>query len=185
LLSGTGFAYIDAIDTEKAQKKAGYAFNNVDHLYFIKPYKNSINDDNIGSLKIKLRGKKAKLYFWVKPIEAIIINDKIERKIKIVGLPEEIKKIKPLTLYMSSPPFENATMFVKEEKRELEMPVSILHLDNTSPFVFIDVQTAGSLVEVGADIIVTGTVVEEVGGSEEKIREIVKAMKQAARRRRQ
>ena len=46
-------------------------------------------------------------------------------------------------------------------------------------------ETAGSLVEAGADIIVTGTVVEEVGGSEEKIREIVKAMKRAARRRRQ
>lgn len=46
-------------------------------------------------------------------------------------------------------------------------------------------ETAGSLVEAGADIIVTGTVVEEVGGSEEKIREIVKAVKRAARRRRQ
>ncbi|RLI15360.1 MAG: geranylgeranylglyceryl/heptaprenylglyceryl phosphate synthase [Candidatus Hecatellales archaeon] len=46
-------------------------------------------------------------------------------------------------------------------------------------------ETAGSLVKAGADIIVTGTVVEEAGGSEEKIRGIVKAVRQAARRRRQ
>ncbi|KYH38353.1 MAG: geranylgeranyl pyrophosphate synthase [Candidatus Hecatellales archaeon B24] len=46
-------------------------------------------------------------------------------------------------------------------------------------------ETAGSLVKAGADIIVTGTVVEEAGGSEEKIREIVKAVRQAAGRRRQ
>ena len=46
--------------------------------------------------------------------------DKTEVKIKIVALPEEIKKIKSATLYMNSPIFENATMKIKEEKRELE-----------------------------------------------------------------
>jgi len=145
LLSGTGFAYINPIDAKDAKEKAGYAFNNVDNLYFIKPYKNSINDDNIGSLQIKLRGKKAKLYFWVKPINAMIKSDNKEVKINIAALPEEIKKIKPMTLYMSSPPFENATMLVKEEKREFVMPISVLKLDDTSPFVFLDVKTAGKL----------------------------------------
>jgi len=145
LITGTGFAYVDAINSQNAKEKAGYVFSSTGYLYFIRPYKNSINDDNIGSLKIKLRGKKAKLYPWVKPIEATIKNDKTERKIKIVSLPEGIKKIKPMTLYTASPPFENATMLVKEEKRELVMPISILQLDEISPFVFIDAQTAGKL----------------------------------------
>ena len=145
LLSGTGFAYINSIDLEEAKKKAGYAFNNVYNLYFIKPYKNSINDDNIGSLKIKLRGKKAKLYPWVNPIEAIIKNNKTERKIIIAALPEGIKKIKPMTLYMSSPPFENVTMIVQEEKKELIIPISTLPIDTESSFAFIDAKTAGKL----------------------------------------
>jgi len=145
LLSGTGFAYIDAIDPHKAKEKAGYTFNDTENLYFIKPYKNSVNDDNIGSLKIKLRGKKARLYLWIKPIDATIKNDKTEIKIKIAALPENVKKIKPMTLYMPSPDLENATMLIKEEKRELVMPISILPLDETSPFVFIDAQTAGKL----------------------------------------
>jgi len=145
LLSGTGFAYIDTIDFKKAKEKAGYTFSSTGNLYFIRPYKNSINDDNIGSLKIKLRGKKVKLYPWVKPIEATIKNDKKEIKIKIAALPEGIKKIKPMTLYMTSPTFENATIIVKEEKKELTMPISILPIDEISPFVFVDAKTAGKL----------------------------------------
>jgi len=145
LLSGTGFAYIDSIDFQKAKEKAGYAFSSSANLYFIRSYKNSINDDNIGSLKIKLRGKKADLYPWIKPIEATIKNDKTENKINIAALPEGIKTIKPLTLYMSSPPFENATMTVQEEKKKLMMPISILPLVEESSLVFVDAKTAGIL----------------------------------------
>jgi len=145
LLSGTGFAYIDAINFKETKEKAGYSFTDKGNLYFIKPYKNSINDDNMGSLKIKLRGKNAKLYPWIKPIEASIKNDKTEIKIKIAALPKGIKEIKPKTLYMSSPSFKNVTMTVKEEKKELVMPMSILPLDETSSFAFLDAQTAGKL----------------------------------------
>ncbi|MCK5787434.1 MAG: ABC transporter permease, partial [Chlamydiia bacterium] len=145
LISGTGFAYIDAIDSKKVKKKAGYLLDSSRSLYFIRPYKNSINDENIGSLAIKLRGKKAKLYSWVKPIDAVIKNDKTEINIKIAALPEGIKKVKSMTLYMSSPPFENATMIVQEEKKKLIMPISILPIDEISPFVFVDAKTAGKL----------------------------------------
>ena len=145
LLSGTGFAYIDSIDFQKAKEKAGYTFNDTDNLYFIKPYKNSINNDNIGSLKIKLRGKKAKFYAWIKPIGATIKNAKSEIKIKIVALPKGIKKIKLMTLYMSSPPFETADVIVQEDKKELVMPISIESIDEESSFVFIDARTAGKL----------------------------------------
>ena len=41
---------------------------------------------------------------------------------------------------------------------------------------------AEKLVEAGADIIVTGTVVEEAGGSESKIRELAEAVRRAGRR---
>ena len=145
LLSGTGFAYIDAIDLKQAKEKAGYAFNGTRNLYFIKPYKNSINNDNIGSLKIKLRGKKAKFYSWVKPIKALIKNGNKEVKINIAALPEGIQKIKPMTLYMPSPDFKNATMIVQEEKKELIMPISLLPIDTESTFAFIDAETAGKL----------------------------------------
>ncbi|WP_415407906.1 ABC transporter permease [Sulfurovum sp. CS9] len=145
LISGTGFAYIDVIDLQKAKEKAGYIFDSNRSLYFIEPYKNSINNDNIGSLAIKLRGKKAKLYPWVKPIDAVIKNDKIKVKIKIAALPEGIKKVRSTTLYMASPPFENAIMIVEEEKRQLEMPISIKPADGESPFVFVDANTAGQL----------------------------------------
>ncbi len=145
LISGTGFTYIDTIDSEKAKKKAGYVLDSSRSLYFIRPYKNSINDENIGSLAIKLRGKKAKLYLWVKPIDAVIKNDKTELNIKIAALPEGIKKVKSMTLYMSSPPFENATMIVQEEKKELIMPISIEPIDEGSSFVFLDAETAGKL----------------------------------------
>ena len=145
LLSGTGFAYIDAINFKEAKEKAGYAFSNTGNLYFIKPYKNSINDDNIGSLKIKLRGKKAKLYSWVKPIEATIKNDKIEIKIKIAALPQSIKKVKLKTLYMNTQALENATIRVQEDKRELKMPISIQSIDIESSFSFMDAKSAGIL----------------------------------------
>jgi len=145
LLSGTGFAYIDAIDFKQAKEKAGYAFNGTGNLYFIKPYKNSINNDNIGSLKIKLRGKKAKFYPWVKPIKALIKSDNKEVKINIVALPKGIHTIKPMTLYMSSPPFEKGTMIVQKEKRELSVPISILPINEKSSFVFLDAKTAGIL----------------------------------------
>ncbi|MEA3490607.1 MAG: FtsX-like permease family protein [Campylobacterota bacterium] len=145
LLSGTGFAYIDAIDLKKAKEKAGYSFGTAKNLYFIKPYKNSINSDNIGSLKIKLRGKRAELYPWIKPIEATIKSDKIEKKVKIAALPDGIKKTEQMILYISSPPFKNAAMIIKEDKRELMMPISILPIDIGSHFSFIDAKTAGKL----------------------------------------
>ena len=145
LLSGTGFAYINSIDTEKAKEKAGYSFKKEDNLYFIRPYKNSINDDNIGSLEIKLRGKNAKLYPWVTPIEALIKQNKTEIKIKIVALPKYEKEIKKMTLYISSPPFKSATILVKEKDKELTMPVSILPMEEAAPFAYIDAETAGKL----------------------------------------
>ncbi|WP_294956607.1 ABC transporter permease [Sulfurovum sp.] len=145
LLSGTGFAYINAIDPKKAKERAGYAFDNTQSLYFIRPYKNSVNNDHIGSLKIKLRGKKAKLYPWIKPLNAVIKNNKKEIKVKIVALPKSVKKIKPITLYMSSPPFGKGEMTVKAEKKALTMPISILPMKEEYPLVFIDSKTAGIL----------------------------------------
>jgi len=146
LISGTGFAYVDAIDSLKAKEKAGYDFDNSGSLYFIRPYKNSINDDNIGSLKIKLRGKDAKLYPWIKPIEAVLKKDQIETNMKIAALPEGIEKIKPMTLYMSSPPFEHGTMIVEEEKRQLDMPITIESMQSDiSSFGFMHAKTAGKL----------------------------------------
>ncbi len=145
LLSGTGFAYINSIDADKAKEKAGYSFKGADNLYFIRPYKNSINDDNIGSLKIKLRGKNAKLYPWVTPIETLITQNKTEMKIKIVALPKYEKEIKKMTLYISSPPFKSATMLVREKDKELTMPISILPMEEAVPFAYIDTETAGKL----------------------------------------
>jgi len=145
LISGTGFAYVNAIDAQKAKEKAGYAFDTNRNLYFIRPYKNSINNDHIGSLKIKLRGKNAKLYPWVKPVDAVIKNGKSEMKIKISALPENVKTIKPMTLYMASPPFEKGTMTVQSEKKELTMPITILPVKEESPLVFVDSKTAGIL----------------------------------------
>lgn len=146
LLSGTGFAHIDALSAIRAKEKAGYSFDFAGkYLYFIRPFKNSINEDNIGSLKIKLRGKKARLYPWIKPIEAILKNNNNETSIYIAAMPEGIEKIKSKTLYMSSPPFESATMQVVADTRELTMPISIFEIGEESPFAFIDVQTAGKL----------------------------------------
>lgn len=145
LLSGTGFAYVNEVSHKEARQKAGYSFDSNTSLYFIKPYKNSVNDDNIGSLAIKLRGKKAKLYSWIKPIEAVIKNDNTEVKIKIAALPEGIKKVTPVTLYMHSPTFKNVVMKVKEEKRVLEMPIAIKPIALESSFAFIDAKTAGIL----------------------------------------
>ncbi len=145
LLSGTGFAYINTIDSEEAKEKAGYIFSSTESLYFIKPYKHSINDDNIGSLRIKLRGKKAKLYPWVKPIEATIKNAKREIKIKILALPGSIEKVEPKTLYMHTPIFKKAIMSLQEDKRKLEIPISIQSTHIESAFSFIDVKSAGIL----------------------------------------
>ncbi len=145
LISGTGFAYVNAISIQEAKKKAGYVFDGTRSLYFIRPYKNSINDDHIGALKIKLRGRKAKFYPWVKPVDAVIKNSKAEIKIKIAALPKGIHTIKPMTLYMSSPPFEKGTMIVQKEKRELSVPISILPINEKSSFVFLDAKTAGIL----------------------------------------
>ena len=161
LLTGTGFAYIDAIDLVKAQEKAGYSFDSNRYLYFIKPYKNSINDDNLGSLKIKLRGKKAKLYPWVKPIESIIKNGKQEIDIKILALPKNIKKLKPLTLYIfknssevmalasrkagaKAPVLSNTIMTIKVNQRELTMPIDIQSID------FLQDLSASALQKAGA-----------------------------------
>ncbi|WP_295419189.1 ABC transporter permease [Sulfurovum sp.] len=143
LISGTGFAYVNEIDLEKAKEKAGYVFDSTQKLYFIRPYKNSINADHIGSLKIKLRGKKATLYPWVKPIDAVIKNNTIEKKIKIAALP--IKKIESLTLYMTSPPFKEGVMMVQEDKRQLDMPVKIESMQSDSTFGFMDAKTVGMM----------------------------------------
>lgn len=145
LLSGTGFSYINAISIEKAKEKAGYSFNKNQNLYFIKPYKNSINENHIGSLKIKLRGKKAKLYPWVKPIDAVIESDKKEIKIKIVAYPRVNKKTNHITLYMSSPYSDISSITVKVGKKELAIPVSILPSKEKSSLVFVDIKTAGML----------------------------------------
>jgi len=145
LLSGTGFAYINAINSHQAKEKAGYSFNNAENLYFIKPYRNSVNDDSIGSLKIKLRGKKAKLYPWIKPIEATIKNNKTEIKIKISALPDSVKKLKPRTLYINIQTPKKATMYVQEDKRKLEMPISIETMNMDSSFAFINAKSAGIL----------------------------------------
>jgi putative ABC transport system permease protein len=145
LISGTGFAYVNEISKEEAKEKAGYLFDSNRSLYFIRPYKNSINEDHIGSLKIKLRGKKAKLYPWVKPVNAVLKNSKIEIKVKIAAFPESSKTIKPMTLYMLSPPFGLGTMIVQEDKKELTVPISILPLNKESPFVFVDATSAGIL----------------------------------------
>ena len=145
LLSGTGFAYINSIDAKKAKVKAGYSFIGSDNLYFIRPYKNSINDDNIGSLKIKLRGKNAKLYPWVTPLEVLLTQNKTEIKIKIAALPKFEKDIKKMMLYMSSPPFKSATMFLKENDKELTMPIDILPMEEAVSFAFMDAETVGKL----------------------------------------
>lgn len=145
VISGTGFANIEAISVQKAQEIAGYPFELDSYIYFAKPYKNSINDDNIGSLMIRLRGKKAKFYPWIKPIDAVMKNDEKEVKIKIVALPEEFKKLKPTTLYISSSLLKNTVIILKEEDRYLEMNISIEPFEITSPFVFIDAISAGKL----------------------------------------
>lgn len=145
LVSGTGFAYVDAIDAQKAKEMSGYGFDPNGSLYFIKPYKNSINDDNIGSLKIKLRGKDAKLYPWIKPIEAVLKNDQTKTNIKIAALPESIKKTKSTTLYMGKPPFKEGMMSVEEEKRQLNMPITIESIQSNTSFGFMDAKTVGRL----------------------------------------
>jgi putative ABC transport system permease protein len=145
LISGTGFAYIDTIDFDEAQKKSGYSFKKKGYLYFIRPYKSSINNDNIGSLKIKLRGKNAKIYKWVKPINALIKNGKKNINIKVVALPNSIKNIKPMTLYMPNPPSNNATIIVKENKKELVIPMKILPIDKRYSYIYVDENTAGKL----------------------------------------
>jgi putative ABC transport system permease protein len=145
LLSGTGFASISSIDFHEAEKKAGYTFDDGKNLYFIKPYKKSVNDDNIGSLKIKLRGRKAKFYLWVKPVEAVIKSAHTERKIKIAALPKDIKTIEPKTLYANSLVFDHAVITVQEGRRELKAPMAVKPLGFESPFSFVDVETAGKL----------------------------------------
>ena len=143
LLSGTGFAYINEIACSAAEKKAGYTFSDKDNLYFIKPAKNSsINDENIGSLKIKLRGKKAKLFPWAEVVNAVLDNN---TSIKILALPSSMKNIKSMTLYTNKITKDKTILKVLSKQKELMLPLNILKLDINSTYYFMKAESIGKL----------------------------------------
>lgn len=165
LTNNTGFSGIERVSQEEAPGKLGYKPNPEWVVYLLSVKKRPAQDENLGAVKNKLRGKGAVIIPWIRPLPVELSMGKRGDALQLdmLAISSEVEKVSTVSLesllskeqeegepVISLPASRvgsrlKGQLTVMVEGRELNMPVRVTKGEDAQVTALTDAAVAGRL----------------------------------------